>query len=291
VRFAFTGVDRNLSVLEGLVGAGWRLAKLFTTPARGPLNMHAAIVDRAIALGAPVQLSKLQDDDLGDLGAGGCEVLVCGSYNWRIGDWRPHLPYAVNFHGSPLPEARGPYPAFQAILEGRSTWGVACHKLEPAFDSGDILAAEPFPLAPTECHESLDLKTQMAFTRLSGRVAKDFVALWAQATPQQGGSYWKLTTDADRALDFTTSVDNLMRRVRAFGLTETIAHVNGRTVYVRRAVGWSEAHAHAPGTVVHADGRRTVVAVLDGYIGLLEWSPIPLVAVDAVGRSIRPPPG
>jgi methionyl-tRNA formyltransferase len=290
VRFAFTGVDRNLSLLDALLTGGWTLVELFTaSSAPGQPGSNRAIVDRAAALGAPVRLSMLRDADLQRLGALGCQVLVCGSYNWRIGDWRPQLPYAVNFHPSPLPEGRGPYPLFRAILENRAMWGVACHKLEPAFDSGDILAAEAFPLSTAECHESLDLKTQMAFTRLAGRVARDFVALWDRATPQGRGSYWKLASDDDRTLDFASPVEHIMRRVRAFGLTETIAHVNGRTVYVRRAVGWTETHAHPQGSLVHADGRRSVVAALDGYIALIEWSPIPLAATDAVGRSAERP--
>jgi methionyl-tRNA formyltransferase len=288
MRFAITAVDRNLSLLNALIEAGWRVVKLFTVPPAAA-TVNRAVIERAVGLGIPVQLSRMDDADLADLGARGCEVLVCGSYNWRIGDWRPHLPYAVNFHSSPLPEGRGPYPAFRALLEDRRSWGVACHKLAPRFDRGDILASESFPLSETECHDSLDLKTQMAFTRLAGRVARDFQALWDGAEPQVGGSFWTLTTDAERTLDFAQPVERLMRQVRAFGLTETIARVNGRTVFVRRAVGWTEAHAHAPGTVVHADGRRTVVAAADGYIGLIEWSPIPLAAADVLGRDPVPP--
>jgi methionyl-tRNA formyltransferase len=290
VRFAFAGVDRNLAVLEALLAEGWELVKLFTAPgAVGDQGSNRAVVDRALGLGASVQLSTLVDEDLRHLAALGCEALACGSYNQRIGDWRPHLRYAVNFHPSPLPEARGPYPFFRAILEGREAWGVACHKLEAGFDSGDILAAESFPLSTMECHESLSLKAQMACGRLAARVANDFVGLWARATPQSGGSYWKHASDDDRTLDFSASVEGVLRRVRAFGATETIAHVNGRTVYVRRAVGWTEAHANAPGSVVHADGRRSVVAARDGYIALLEWSPIPLFAMEAVGRPAERP--
>ena len=58
------------------------------------------------------------------------------------------MPFAVNFHASPLPNARGPYPAFRAILEGRRSWGVTCHRLEHGFDAGDILAAEVFFRSP-----------------------------------------------------------------------------------------------------------------------------------------------
>jgi methionyl-tRNA formyltransferase len=289
MRFAITGVDRSLSVFEALLAAGWEPVKLFTVPPSLVTNVNRAVIDRAVGLGIPVQLSRMGDADLADLGARGCEVLVCASYNWRIGDWRPHMPFAVNFHASPLPNARGPYPAFRAILEGRRSWGVTCHRLEHGFDAGDILAAEVFPLAEAECHDSLDLKTQMAAGRLGRRVAADFRALWDKAQPQAAGSYWKFTTDDERTLDFTAPVEVTMRQVRAFGMTETIAHVNGRTVYVRRAVGWTEAHGHEPGAVVHADGRRSVVAALDGYVGLIEWSPLPLAAIEAVGREVTAP--
>jgi methionyl-tRNA formyltransferase len=289
MRFAFTGVDRNLSIFEALLAAGWEPVKLFTVPPNGVTNLNRAMIDRAVGLGVSVQLSRMDEADLAELGVRRCEILVCASYNWRIGDWRPHLKFGVNFHASPLPQARGPYPAFRAILESHAAWGVACHRLERGFDTGHILDAETFPIGQEECHDSLDLRTQMAAGRLAARVAADLPGLWDRASPQGPGSYWKLTGDDERMLDFTAPVERLMRQVRAFGLTETIAHVNGKTVFVRRAVGWTEAHGHAPGAVVHADGRRSVVAARDGYIGLIEWSPIPLAATEAVGRGpMRP---
>jgi methionyl-tRNA formyltransferase len=287
MRFAFTGVDRNLSIFEALLAAGWEPVKLFTVPPNGVTNLNRAMIDRAVGLGVSVQLSRMDEADLAELSARGCEVLVCASYNWRIGDWRPHLKFGINLHASPLPQGRGPYPAFRAILESHAAWGVTCHRLERRFDTGDILDAETFPIGQDECHDSLDLRTQMAAGRLAARVAADLPGLWERAAPQGRGSYWKLTNDSERTLDFTAPVESVMRQVRAFGLTETIAHVNGKTVFVRRAVGWTEAHGHAPGSVVHADGRRSVVAARDGYIGLIEWSPIPLVATEAVGRAPR----
>jgi methionyl-tRNA formyltransferase len=288
MRFAITAVDRCLSVFDGLLAEGWDPVKLFTIPPSALTNLNKATIAKAVSLEIPVQLSRMDETDLRDLRDRGCEVLICASYDWRIGDWRPYLPYAVNFHPSPLPLARGPYPAFQALLEGRRDWGVSCHKLEPKFDVGDILDAEPFSLSDNDCHESLSLKTEMAFGRLARRLARGLPDLWSQASPQGPGSYWKRLTDADRTLDFATPVETILRKVRAFGLTESIARMNDKVVYVRRAVGWTEAHRHTPGAVVHVNGRRSVVAALDGYIGLIEWSPIPLAATEVVGRTIAP---
>ena len=286
MRFAITCVDRCLPVFNALLAEGWEPVKLFTIP-YGPLvSANGATVARAVDLNIPIQISRMQDRDLKALADLGCEALICASYNWKIGDWRPHLRYGLNFHPSPLPLARGPYPAFRAILEGRKAWGVACHKLEPRFDVGDILDEEAFALSDAECHESLNLKTQMAFRRLAGRIGRDVDALWEKARPQGPGSYWKGSTDDDRVLEFEQPVETILRTVRAFGMTETIAKLSNSVVYVRRAVGWTEQHSHAPGAVVHTDGRRWVVAAKDGYIALLEWSPITLPATELVGRNV-----
>jgi len=286
MRFAITCVDRCLPIFEALLAEGWEAMKLFTIPSDPLVSPNSLTIARAIGLNIPIQISRMRDRDLAELAALGCEALICASYNWKIGEWRPYLKYGLNFHPSPLPLARGPYPAFRAILEGRSRWGVACHKLEPRFDVGDILDDEGFDLADDECHESLNLKSQMAFRRLAGRVGRNVDALWRDARPQGPGSYWKASSDDDRLLRFEHPVETIMRTVRAFGLTETIARLSGSVLFVRRAIGWTEAHSHAPGSVVHTDGRRWVIAAKDGYIALLEWSPITLPATALVGRNV-----
>ena len=218
MRFAITAVDRCLSVFDTLLAEGWEAVKLFTIPSTPTVNLNRAVIERAVGLGLPVQLSRMVERDLADLADRGCEVLICASYDWKIGDWRPYMPYALNFHPSPLPQARGPYPAFQALLEGRRDWGVTCHKLEPTFDTGDILADEAFDLSEGECHESLSLKTQMAFARLTGRVARDIDGIARQtnllalnASIEAAHSACQRSTDCREASDRTAvSIAGLM---------------------------------------------------------------------------------
>jgi methionyl-tRNA formyltransferase len=217
VRFAITATDRYLEVFKTLVEHGWTPVKLFTAPVDNRLHRNTAVLDFAKQLNVEVQISRLTDDNLRGLADRGCEVLVVASYAWRIGDWRPHLRYAVNFHPSPLPHGRGPYPAPAAILEQSKTWGVSCHKLDHDFDSGDVLKSDEFPLTPDEDHDSLDLKIQLAVRRLSADVAGRFEEYWQRARPQQGGDYYPMWTDADRRLDFTQDVADVLRRMRAFG--------------------------------------------------------------------------
>lgn len=291
MKFAITAIDRYCGVFEAFLAAGWEPVKLFTIEARSDLDSQHAVLALAAQHGAAIQISKMTAPDLADLAARGCEALIVASYDWPIGDWTPHLKYAVNFHASPLPEGRGPYPVPRAILEQRDAWGVACHRLTGEIDGGDILDAEAFPLRPDECHERLDLKIQMAAARLARRLAGDFAGAWARARPQGEGSYWRKSALREHVLDFRLPVDHVLRHVRAFGATGSLAAIGATWFAVRRAVGWAERHDLAPGAVAHVHNRSIVMATPDGYVALLETEPVPLAAVAELQAQLRPPDG
>jgi methionyl-tRNA formyltransferase len=284
MRFAVTVTDRYLNIFQTLVERGWTPVKVFTGKVDNRIHRNTAVLDYAKSLKLDVQISPLTDTNLRELHDAGCEALVVASYEWRIGDWRPHLKYAVNFHPAPLPRGRGPYPIPGAILEGATTWGIACHKVEHEFDTGDVLQTVEFPLSATEDHDSLDLRLQLAAKQLTADVADHFVDYWSAATPQSGGSYHSKWTEVERRLDFSQAVGTILRQVRAFGPLECIAHLGKTVLFVRRAVGWLEFHGLPPGTVVHANSLSLVVAAADGYIGLTEWS---LIGPDAVTGTLR----
>ncbi|MBZ0090635.1 MAG: hypothetical protein K8F27_00210 [Sulfuricellaceae bacterium] len=215
-RFALATSDAYQGVLDAFLRAGWQLDRLFVSP-RDWMYDNKQVIARALDLGATVQHSPASRLDLAELGRRGCSALVVATYQWKIPDWRDDLKYAVNFHPSPLPEGRGPYPMVRAILEHRSSWAVTCNRIDEKFDQGDILDAEPFPLDPHDGHESLRLKTQMAAARLAERVAHGLEPLWQGAVPQEGGSYWPRWTEQERCIDFAQPVDAIMRRIRACG--------------------------------------------------------------------------
>jgi methionyl-tRNA formyltransferase len=274
MRFAITASDSSLGVFNEFLKAGWDPVKLFVFPTQGSLDSNQKVIELAQGKRINVQLSRMTEDDLRDLGESGCDVLIVAGYKWRIGDWRPYLKHAVNFHPSPLPEARGAYPIVRALLENRKSWAVTCHRLAPDFDTGDILAAETFQLSDSECHESLSLKVQMASGRLADRVANNFLGLWNQAMPQGQGDYWPKLTQEELTINFSNPVDTIMRQVRALGLLECLAHVNGVLICIRRAVGWTEMHSHEAGTVVHVNNKTIVVAAQNGYIGIIDWNAV-----------------
>lgn len=285
MRFAITVTDRYLDVFQALVARAWKPLKVFICKVDNHLNHNSAVIDFARRLAVDVQISRLTDVNLRELGDMGCEALVVASYDWRIGNWRPHLKYAVNFHPAPLPRGRGAYPLPAAILEQATSWGVTCHKVEREFDSGDILKASEFPLSPHEDHDSLDLRIQLATRVLAADVADHFIEYWNAAVPQLGrGHYYPKWTQADRRLDFTRRVDEILRQVRAFGSLECLAYINNTLLFVQRAVGWTESHQMSPGTVVHVNSLSIVVAVADGYVGLTQWT---LLNPDTVTGTFR----
>ena len=271
MKFAIATNDAYLCVLEAFLKAGWQLEKLFVS-SENWMYSNQQVIARALELGAAVQCSPASDSDLEALGANGCELLVVSCYQWKIPRWENSIKYAVNFHTSPLPEARGAYPMVRAILESRTSWAVTCHRINAKFDCGDILDAEHFPVDVDENHESLLLKTQMATGRLAQRVAAAVEPLWQAAVPQGVGSYWPKWSEQDRIIDFTGQVDVIMRQIRAFGDIECMATINNINIFIHRAKGWIEPHQATPGSVVHANNLKFVVAAANGYIAITEWS-------------------
>ncbi|HEX2552383.1 MAG TPA: formyltransferase family protein [Microvirga sp.] len=272
MRFAFAGIDFLGDAFFTLIERGWQPVKLFSRPCDGVYDFNEATIARARSLRVPVQSTRIRPADLADLRSLDCQALVVAGYPWLVTGWEEHVPYALNFHPSPLPEGRGPYPLFQAILEGRSDWGMSVHVLAPAFDTGAVLAQDRFDLSPDETHDTLLARCQMAVKRLSARLSTELPDLWENAAPQGPGSYWPRVTERQRTLDWNGTVAEVLRTVRAFGSIETIAKVNGKRLFVWSATGWSEPHRFAPGTLAHKHRRHLVIAVRDGFVQLTGWS-------------------
>ncbi|WP_243373784.1 methionyl-tRNA formyltransferase [Microvirga solisilvae] len=273
MRFAFAGIDFLGDVFETLIAKGWQPVKLFSRPCDSIYDFNDVTVARARSLRIPVQMVRIAPSDLAGLKALGCEALVVAGYPWLIKGWEHHVPYAFNFHPSPLPQGRGPYPLFKAILDGVSNWGVTAHVLEPAFDTGPILAQKSFAVSPQETHDTLLAKCQMAAKEIAGQLAEKLPSLWDEAQPQGPGTYWPRITQADRTIDWTGSVESVLRTIRAFGSIETFAQVDSRYLYVWEATGWTEPHGYKPGALVHKHRKHLVVATRDGFVQITGWSP------------------
>jgi len=103
MRFAITASDTSYSVFNAFLKAGWEPVKLFVFSTQGSLDSNHKVIELAESRKISVQLSRMTQVDLRELAERECEVLIVANYQWRIGNWRPYLKHAVNFHPSPLP--------------------------------------------------------------------------------------------------------------------------------------------------------------------------------------------
>lgn len=66
---------------------------------------------------------------------------------------------AINLHPAPLPDMRGSATRSQAILSGRTSYGVSLHYMVQRVDEGDLLGVSRFPILPSDTAADLDLRT------------------------------------------------------------------------------------------------------------------------------------
>lgn len=77
----------------------------------------------------------------------------------------------INFHPAPLPDFRGLGGYNVAILEQLPEWGVSAHFVDEAFDTGDLIRVNRFPIDPSaETAWSLEKRTRQHLIELFGAV-------------------------------------------------------------------------------------------------------------------------
>jgi methionyl-tRNA formyltransferase len=275
MRFAIVTIDKYFPILSSFIETGWQPIKLFTAHSEQRFGDPRQVVALAGTLGIPVQFTRITRDDLVALRDDGCEILIVAGYRWLIPDPEGILPYAINFHPSPLPVGRGPYPLPRAILDNHAAWAVSCHKLTAEFDAGPVIGQKWFAIDPDETLESLEIKTQFSGRQLASDIAAHFDLRWSQATHQERASYWPFLTEIDRIIDFSWPVSRILRHVRAVGGLESFAHLGGHSWAIRRAVGWKESHNWAPGQVLDFYHSQMTIAASDGIIALTDFSLLP----------------
>jgi methionyl-tRNA formyltransferase len=182
---------------------------------------------------------------------------------------------AVGVHPSLLPRHRGPDPYFWAIAEGDAVTGVTAHRLDEAYDTGDVLgtrtlAIDPawnaWRLAKALDRPSLGLLRAVVRSHAEGRppagVPQDEAGATAARKPQE----------EDLALQWSWPAAKVERRVRAAApwpgaWTEIGDEV---VVVVRARVTRDFPRVLSPGeAAVRADGIA-VVRAADDAVELLE---------------------
>jgi methionyl-tRNA formyltransferase len=139
----------------------------------------------------------------------------------------------LNVHPSLLPRWRGAAPVERAILAGDAETGVTIHRTTAELDAGPIAGQRAFAIGPEDDAGAVYERAAGIAVELLDEVLPEprFVP-----QPAEGVTYAEKITAADRELDWSRPVDELVNRVRA--LSPHIGargRVRGRMLTVWRA--------------------------------------------------------
>jgi methionyl-tRNA formyltransferase len=248
------------AVLEGLA-ARHDVELLLTRPdrPRGRGRKVAPPPAKAVAerLGIPVAQPERLDEFPGD-----ADTVVVAAYGVLIPERLLGERLWLNVHPSLLPRWRGAAPVERALMAGDTETGVTIHRTTPELDAGPIAARRAFPVAPEDDAGAVFERAAGLAVDLLDEVLPDPEF---RPQPDEGVTYAEKIGPADRELDWTRPVDELVNRVRA--LSPHIGArgvVDGRPLLVWKARPASEGSELVVGDVelleVQPEGRRRMTA-------------------------------
>lgn len=256
-------------VLDALCTAGLAPALVVTRQEAGAYPYHPArdIADIARDRRLPVLFSEA-----GELAVAAerWDMVIIATYHRIVSDAVLQAsPWPINLHPSLLPRWRGPAPVFAALDHGDSTTGVTAVRMTGGIDDGPILVQRSIDIAVEDDQGSL----RRRLAELSGAVVRELARDVASGTVMPREQDSELATwaprpdEAMRLLEVCTSVDALLRRIRALHpwprATWSGAKVEWGTAVRPASVGGS-----APDEPVAVEGSRVTVRLRDGEVVL-----------------------
>jgi methionyl-tRNA formyltransferase len=179
----------------------------------------------------------------------------------------------IGVHPSLLPRHRGPDPFFWAIACGDDETGVTVHRLEAAYDTGEILAQERLRIDPTwnawHLARALD---RPSLRQLRGTVARFARGEAVRGTPQDDALATSAPSPDDEtaAIRWTWPTARVLSHVRALAPAPGAwTEVSGTPLVVLSVAPLADyPRALAPGEAVVLDGR-VIVRTGDGAVQIL----------------------
>ncbi len=269
MKIAYCGYDFFSQCLQALLSEGRDVYRVFTLECDNRFDFNQYLTEICQEHDIPLADKPISPDDIKQLQADGCELLITAGYCYKVPDLSGTGIQGINFHPSLLPVGRGPWPLTQTILSGQTCSGISIHKLSTEFDAGDILLQEGFALQPAETLETLSAKYQILAKAMMPRLMENFSDYWQNASAQKGAhSYWPRPTNAERTLDWNTEVSHIDLVGRAFGKMGCLCKFDDQYWLVYWLVAWPTSHDAEPGTVVHKTNTETIVAAANGLVSL-----------------------
>lgn len=203
------------------------------------------------------------------------DLVLCFGFPWLIPPEALRVPRLglINMHPALLPRHRGPIPTSWAIRAGDETYGVTWHRMDDAFDTGNILAQASVPMEPDDSEITvvgprLVRAAIELLPRVLERVAARDPGDPQNATGDEPYAGWFGEDYAE--IDWSRPAIEVHRQVRAWNLLGGSPVVAPRTTIDDRRVRVKRTSLVEP---EDADGAIRMEAA-DGPVWVLAWEPI-----------------
>jgi methionyl-tRNA formyltransferase len=279
-RLAFMGTpDFAATILDALIAAHHDIAAVYCQPPRQAGRGHRVSASpvqlRAEAAGLPVRHPERLDAAASrDFAALDLDVAVVAAYGLLLPKAVLEAPRlgCINVHASLLPRWRGAAPIERAILAGDEEIGITIMRMEEGLDTGPILLAEPWRIAPDATASSLRDDLAALGARLVLTALDQLEHLAPKKQPEAGVTYAKKIARSEGRIDWRLPAAAIARQLRAL---DCWFEAKGERIKLLAAE--PEAGEAAPGTVLDA---APTIACGAGALRLLELQRAGRAALD-----------
>lgn len=169
-------------------------------------------------------VENIKNSDFDILVSNGCPYVL------PVSEIKKENQFFINIHPSLLPDMKGKHPINGAILFNRKYTGASCHFMDDGIDTGKIIEQVKIKLTP-----DLDLGLLYKLSFMAEAEAflnayhKNFV-LNRNIHVCKEPIYYSRTED-DLIINFSQSAENIVRKIKAFGIESIGAKFNYKNCF------------------------------------------------------------
>lgn len=148
--------------------------------------------------------------------------------------------YAINIHGSLLPQYRGRTPHVWSIINGECESGITCHLIEEVVDAGDIVSQIIIPIEENDTGYSLLKKFELNYPEiLIDSIDKLLNKCNLIKQDENSASYYGKRTPDMGYIDFRKNANEVINFIRAQADPYPGAYyylVDGRKIVINKVI-------------------------------------------------------
>lgn len=186
-----------------------------------------------------------------------------------------------NMHPGPLPGYRGPDPVFWQIKNQESYAGIAIHKVDDDFDTGNMVLSDKIRLAATDTYGILSTKLAELAARLTGvlvKMAGFGIAIPSRPQNNEKAVYHKRQGPAEISINWQTmDAETIIALVNACNPWNkgAVTKINNRLIRILESekiiAGENTVQQVAPGVIQAIDEKGIVVSAINNTSLIIKY--------------------